>query len=144
MATHLENLDVLKRMLMEGKEFSEIISFFFDNLGYSQDFLRKGKPANHKILKESLKKVGEHVFGKPCAFSNILIINSAIAPFYHGSVTMNGNHTIFIFFEDIKIGLLAATMSEKFGQMSYVRFSATTLTGDKAANLVVPGKKTIH
>lgn len=144
MDRYKERLDTLKTKLVTEEEFGAIYDYFFSHLAEDRSFLNYGKRTKNPFLKSMLKMIAEQLFGEGGQVTNLMIIKTKKSKFYHGSCFINGRMAGILYFEDIEMGIAAVSMSMITGEVKYIRFTATSIDGDKTVVLPQGGKKTIH
>lgn len=103
--THQEHLAELKTLLVEGKEFDKIYTYFFDHLGENNDFLRLGKKDPRSGMESVLEVVTGEMFKKRVKIDNLMAFRIPNEPFLHGTCMIEASIMTFFFFEDIAVGL---------------------------------------
>ena len=124
---NIERLQELKQKLINEKDLSQIWLFYMDHFADHQDFTELGKPTHNDYLDVVLQKTCQQMFGKAITITNLFLIYIAEHQFFHGPFQVEGRIGGVIFFEDIKIGLLA--VSAEFpptNAVNYSRFSEPT------------------
>lgn len=120
----IERLQELKQKLINEKDLSQIWLFYMDHFADHHKFTELGKPAHNDYLDIVLQKTCQQMFGKATTITNFFLIYIAEYQFFHGPFQVEGRIGGVIFFEDIKIGLLA--VSAEFpptDAVNYSRFS---------------------
>ncbi len=120
----IQRLRELKQKLIEEKDLSKIWLFFMDHFADHQAFTDLGEPAHYEYLDAVLQATCQQMFGKAIKtikITNFCLIYIAEHQFFHGSFQVEGRIGGVIFFEDIKIGLLA--VSADFPATDVVKYS---------------------
>jgi hypothetical protein len=124
---NIERLQELKQKMINDKDLSQIWLFYMDHFADHQAFTELGKPAHNDYLDVVLQKTCQQMFGKAITITNLFLIYIAEYQFFHGPFQVEGRIGGVIFFEDIKVGLLA--VSSEFpptNAVNYSRFSEPT------------------
>jgi hypothetical protein len=123
----IERLQELKQKLSNEKDLSQIWLFYMDHFADHREFTELGKPAHNDYLDIVLQKTCQQMFGKAITITNLLLIYIAEHQFFHGPFQVEGRIGGVIFFEDIKVGLLAvSTVFPPTDAVNYSRFSEPT------------------
>jgi hypothetical protein len=121
---NIERLQELKQKMINDKDLSQIWLFYMDHFADHREFTELGKPAHNDYLDVVLHKTCQQMFGKAIMIDNFFLIYLAEHQFFHGPFQVEGRIGGVIFFEDIKVGLLA--VSSEFpptDAVTYSRFS---------------------
>ncbi len=122
---NIERLQELKQKLINEKDLSKIWLFYMDHFADHQDFTELGKPTHNDYLDVVLHKTCQQMFGRAVTITNFFLIYIAEHQFFHGPFHVEGYIGGVIFFEDIKVGLLAVS-SDSTDVVKYSRFSEPT------------------
>ncbi|MBW4506939.1 MAG: hypothetical protein KME64_10550 [Scytonematopsis contorta HA4267-MV1] len=114
----------LKQKLTNEADFSDIWLFYMDNFADHPEFTDLGKPAHNQYLNDVIHKTCQQMFGKKIKITNFLLIHIAEHKFFHAPFQVNGRIGGVIYFEDIKVGLLA--VSADFPPTDAVKYSRFT------------------
>ncbi len=117
----IDRLQELKQKLAVEKELSDIWLFYMDHFADYPEFTELGKPARSEYLSAILHKCCQQMFGKAIKITDFLLIYIAEYQLFHGPFQVEGQIGGVIYFEDIKIGLIA--VSEEFLPVSEVKYS---------------------
>ena len=117
----IERLQELKQKLTNEADLSHIWLFYMDHFADHPEFTELGEPANNEYLDAILHKNIEQIFGRAITISNFFLIYIAKYQFFHGSFQVKGRIGGVIYFQDIKIGLLA--VSAEFPPTDAVKYS---------------------
>jgi hypothetical protein len=117
----IERLQELKQKLINEKDLSQIWLFHMDHFADHREFTELGKPAHNDYLNVVLHKTCQQMFGNSITITNLFLIYIAEYQFFHGPFQVEGRMGGVIFFEDIKIGLLA--VSSEFPPTDAVKYS---------------------
>jgi hypothetical protein len=123
----IERLQELKQKLINEKNLSQIWLFYMDHFADHQEFTELGKPDHNDYLDIVLHKTCQQMFGRVITITNFFLIHIAEHQFFHGPFLVEGRIGGVIFFEDIKIGLLAVSVDFPLTDaVNYSRFSEPT------------------
>ena len=117
----IERLQELKVKLTQEKDLSKIWLFYMDHFADHQEFTNLGEPTHNDYLDVVLDKTCQQMFGRAITITNFFLIYIAEHQFFHGPFQVEGRIGGVIFFEDIKIGLLA--VSAEFPPTDAVKYS---------------------
>jgi hypothetical protein len=119
----LSLLATLKEKLIHAKQFSEIVSHFFDHFGDHPEFIALGERAEHPLLEAIIGQVAAQMFGRPVSLDNFLLTRLPEHQFLHGGGTLEGKLANVFYFEDIQMGAMAVVWSLSPNETKFVRFS---------------------
>ncbi|MDQ3250561.1 MAG: hypothetical protein M3Q45_15315 [Chloroflexota bacterium] len=124
MALDLRKVTMLKMKLMEAKELADVMNYFFDHLGESQEFINVSQPARHELLEAIIAQTVGPLLGAKAkvVLHNFLLLHVAQHQFYHGAFTIQGKMANVIYFDDIQMGCIAVALGMD-GPTSFIRFS---------------------
>ncbi len=133
----IERLQELKQKLTSEADLSKIWLFYMDHFADHPEFTELGEPAKNKYLNAIVHKTIEKIFGKATKISNFFLIYIAKYQFFHGPFQVKGRIGGVIYFQDIKIGLLAVSVDfPSKDAVKYSRFSEVIdLSPPKGFNL---------
>jgi hypothetical protein len=95
-----------------------------DHFADHPKFIDLGKPAKNGYIDAVVKKTCQELFGQNVTIANSLLIYIPKHQFFHGPFQAGGRIGGVIFFEDIKVGVLAVSAtSSPNGQVYYSRFT---------------------
>jgi len=118
---YLDKLPTLKKKLLEATDFSEIVEYFFEELGNDPAFARSGEPTSDKRLLTSLAQVAARTAGTTGVFSGNAF-RITYHRFVHGAFSLGKKWTIMMFyFEDLEQGFMA--LGDDSGPSHFTRFS---------------------
>lgn len=117
----IERLQELKQKLRSEKDLSRIWLFYMDHFADHREFTDLGEPAHNQYLDTVVHKTCQQMFGKKIKINNSFLIYIAEYHFFHGSFQVDKRIGGVIYFEDIKIGLLA--VSADFPPTDVVKYS---------------------
>jgi hypothetical protein len=111
---------VLKKKLLEAKDFHEIVEYFFEQFGSDAAFARSGKPMNDQRFLTALAQVAATTTGEKGAFSGT---PSRVAAhrLVHGAFTFGAWTVMMFYFEDVEQGFMA--LGDDSGPSRFTRFS---------------------
>ncbi|WP_373527996.1 hypothetical protein [Nostoc sp.] len=122
----IDRLQELKQKLTHVADLSHIWLFYMDHFADQPEFTELGEPAYNEYLNAALYKTCQQMFGGEIKITDFLLIYIAPDHLFHGAFQVGGRIGGVIYFEDIKIGLLAvsadypptdAVMYSRFSQM---------------------------
>ena len=121
---NIDRLQELKRKLTNDADLSDIWLFYMDHFADLPEFTDLGEPADNEYLDAVLQKTCQQMFDRAIKISDFLLIY--IAPYYlfHGAFQIEGRIGGVIYFEDLKIGLIA--VSADYPPTDMVKYSRFT------------------
>ncbi|MBO3464016.1 hypothetical protein G7B40_022920 [Aetokthonos hydrillicola Thurmond2011] len=120
----INRLQELKQKLTNEADLSDIWSFYMDHFADHPEFTDLGEPAYNEYLDAVVHKTCQQIFGKAIKIANFLLIYIPKYRLFHGPFQVNGRIGGVIYFEDIKIGLLAVSADNPpTDAVKYSRFS---------------------
>jgi hypothetical protein len=117
----IERLQELKQKLTNEADLSRIWLFYMDYFADHPEFTELGQPAHNEYLDVVIHKNSQMMFGSTIKITNFLLIYIAEYQFFHGPFQVDRRIGGVIYFEDIKIGLLA--VSADFPPTDAVKYS---------------------
>lgn len=96
-----------------------------DHFADHQAFLEVGSAVQNSFLEAAIPSVYQKMFGQKIKFPRILIIHIPEYRFFHGPLPIPERIGGFIYYEDIKVGMLAISESLDSDMVKYSRFSGT-------------------
>ena len=118
---NIDRLLELKQKLTDEADLSQIWLFYMDHFADHREFTELGEPAHNDFLEAVLHKSCQQIFGEAIKINHFLLIHIAKYQFFHGPFQVERRMGGVIYFEDIKIGLLA--VSADFPPTDAVRYS---------------------
>lgn len=106
---NIDRLQELKRKLTNDADLSDIWLFYMDHFAVLPEFTDLGEPAYNEYLDAVLQKTCQQMFDRAIKISDCLLIYIAQYHFFHGAFQIKGRIGGVIYFEDIKIGLIAVS-----------------------------------
>lgn len=120
----IDRLQELKQKLTAVADLSDIWSFYMDHFADQPEFTDLGEPAYNEYLDAVLHKTCQQMFGKEIKITGFFLIYIAADHLFHGAFQVEGRIGGVIYFEDIKIGLLAVSADyPPTDAVKYSRFS---------------------
>ncbi|MGI2902779.1 hypothetical protein [Tolypothrix sp. VBCCA 56010] len=120
----IERLQELKQKLTNEADLSHIWSFYMDHFADHPEFTDLGEPAYNQYLDTVIHKTCQQIFGKAIKINGFFSIYIAKYQLFHGPFQVEGRIGGVIYFEDIKIGLLAVSVNYPLTDaVKYSRFS---------------------
>lgn len=107
MSAFKQKLLQLRDLMVLGKDFGKIMTFFFDQLGEDREFLRLGEPFEEERLREVLSKVMEAFCKRPVRLGESRLFRLAEEGFVHGSFLVEGKMASLLYFKEADTGLIA-------------------------------------
>ncbi|MBD2502847.1 hypothetical protein [Anabaena azotica] len=121
---NINRLQELKQKLTLESDLSSIWSFYMDNFADHPEFIELGEPAHNKFLDTVIHKTVEQMFGKKIKITDFFLIYIAQYHFFHAPFLVERRIGGVIYFEDIKIGLIAVSADyPPTDEVKYSRFS---------------------
>jgi hypothetical protein len=120
----LDLLQELKQKLTNDTDFSKIWLFYMDNFADIPEFIEYGRRAHNKHLDTVVRKTCQEMFGRKVKINHDLTIYIPEHKFFHGPFQAGGRIGGFIYFEDIRVGLIA--VSADYPPTDAVKYSRFT------------------
>ncbi|MCM0588907.1 MAG: hypothetical protein ACSI46_02665 [Gloeotrichia echinulata DVL01] len=120
----IERFQELKQKLTNEADLSNIWLFYMDHFADHAEFTELGQPAHNEYLNTIIHKTCQQMFGKTIKITNFFLIYIAKYHLFHGPFQVQGRIGGVIYFEDIKIGLLA--VSADYPPTDAVKYSRFT------------------
>ena len=136
-------LEILKQKLQTGKDFNEIVDYFYTHFGENLQFMNLGTGIDHELLRTVVAEVMQNVV-KPTKTVAIVMQSRFIdvdGNFIHGPVNFGDYLLSVLYFRDIDMGLVAVTQPGKSPMCLYCRFSVMPLKGKKSTPYLPPKGK---
>jgi len=131
-----ELVDQLKLLLVNSKDLSKIMAFFFDELMMKPGFIPAGTPCQGDQIPTQIVGVVEAIyqerFGQDPRGS-LQVISMLRLPQYkliHGACMVNGKLGALFFFEDLDMGLLSLGGMPPDSEVLHARFQAIAMPRD--------------
>ncbi|MBW4506285.1 MAG: hypothetical protein KME64_07215 [Scytonematopsis contorta HA4267-MV1] len=121
---NFKRLQELKQKLTNEGDLSNIWSFYMDHFADHPEFTELGKPAKNEYLDAIVRKTCQQIFGSKKKVTNFFLIYIPKFQLFHGPFQVEGRIGGVIYFENIKIGLLA--VSADFPPTDAVKYSRFT------------------
>ncbi|MBN3907822.1 MAG: hypothetical protein HWQ35_15045 [Nostoc sp. NMS1] len=120
----IDRFQELKQKLTNDADLSRIWLFYMDHFADHPEFTDLGEPAYNEYLNAVLHKTCQQMFGRAIKITDFLLIYIAPYNLFHGAFQVEGRIGGVIYFEDIKIGLLAVSADyPPTDAVKYSRFS---------------------
>jgi hypothetical protein len=116
-------LATLKDKLIHARNFTKVWEYFMDHFGEDPDFIALGDATHDPFLEAVLSHVAKGLFGRQVSSADFLLTRLPEHQFLHGGGTLNGRLANVLYFEDIRMGLLAVVTSVQPSETKMVRFS---------------------
>ncbi|MBW4550396.1 MAG: hypothetical protein KME35_04710 [Aphanocapsa sp. GSE-SYN-MK-11-07L] len=121
---NIDRLPELKQKLTNEADLSQIWLFYMDHFADYPEFTDLGQPAQNNYLDAVLDQICQQMFGSAVIITNFFLIYIAEHQFFHGPFQVEGCIGGVIYFEDIKIGLMAVSAESPANDLvKYSRFS---------------------
>jgi len=135
-------VNYLRKLLLQGDDFSEIYNYFFEKLVELSAFMKMGKKEDFPTLEVTVKETAINIFNRLAKDDPDFNLNEfekqfALLPttyikefgFYHGAFMVTGVLGNFFYFEEEETGLLGFNLIGT-QQSWFSRFSSTTMDKD--------------
>ncbi|WP_445632361.1 SnoaL-like domain-containing protein [Nostoc sp. DSM 114161] len=120
----IQRLQELKQKLTNEADLSHIWSFYMDNFADSPKFIELGEPIYSEYLNGVLHKTCQQMFGRTIKITDFFSIYIAKYRLFHGPFQAERRIGGVIYFEDVKIGLIAVSADyPPTDAVKYSRFS---------------------
>ncbi|AFY35810.1 hypothetical protein [Calothrix sp. PCC 7507] len=120
----IDRLQELKQKLTNETDLSDIWLFYMDHFADHPEFTDLGEPAHNQYLDAILHKTCQQMFGEAIKITGFFLIYIAKYRLFHGPFQVKGRIGGVIYFEDLKIGLLAVSADyPPTDAVKYSRFS---------------------
>jgi hypothetical protein len=126
----LTQLTTLKEKLIHARNFTRVWEYFMDQFGQDPEFIALGDTTEDPFLEAILLHVGKGLFGRAVTSADFLLTRLPEHQFLHGGGTIDGRLANVLYFEDIRIGLLAVVVSINPSETKMVRFSGRPMPAD--------------
>ncbi|MDB9372675.1 hypothetical protein [Nodularia sphaerocarpa] len=121
---NIDRLQELKQKLTIEADLSNIWLFYMDHFADHAEFTELGKPAYNEYLDAVLQSTCQQMFGRAIKITHFLPIYIAKYHFFHAPFQVERRIGGVIYFEDIKIGLIAVSADyPPTDEVKYSRFS---------------------
>lgn len=138
-----EALAGLKKILQEATRFSDIGTYFFDQVFDIPEILDGCRPARDEKLEACLTEIGKRFTAVPERLTGMVsrLVELPEHQFIHGQCFAGGFLGLLIYFRDIEVGLVILNNDEPNSNTEYVRFRAVDLLEGPG---VPQGRTTVH
>lgn len=121
---NIDQLQELKQKLTIEANLSTIWSFYMDHFADHPEFIELGEPKYNEYLHSVIHKTSQQMFGREIEISNYFPIYIAQYSFFHAPFWVERRIGGVIYFEDIKVGLIAVSADyPPTDEVKYSRFS---------------------
>jgi hypothetical protein len=121
---NIDQFQELKQKLTLEADLSAIWSFYMDHFADAPEFIELGEPKYNEYLDTVIHKTCEQIFGRVIKITGFLPIYIAQYSFFHAPFWAEGRIGGVIYFEDIKVGLIAVSADyPPTDEVKYSRFS---------------------
>ncbi len=121
---NIDRLKELKQKLTIETDLSQIWLFYMDHFADYPEFTQLGEPRSNQYLDSVIHKTCQQMFGRTVKITNFLPIYIAKYHLFHGPFQVERRIGGVIYFEDIKIGLIA--VSADYPPTDVVKYSRFT------------------
>ncbi|NDJ25757.1 hypothetical protein GS682_30065 [Nostoc sp. B(2019)] len=118
---NIDQFQELKRKLTSEADLSNIWLFYMDHFADHAEFTDLGEPAYNEYLDGVIQKTCEQMFGRAVKITDFLLIYIAEYGLFHGLFQVERRIGGVIYFDDLKIGLIA--VSEDYPPTDAVKYS---------------------
>ncbi|MBE9049495.1 hypothetical protein IQ243_03570 [Nostocales cyanobacterium LEGE 11386] len=118
---NIDRLQELKQKLTNEADLSHIWLFYMDHFADHPEFTELGEPTYNQYLDGVLHKTCQQMFGRAIKITSFFLIYIAKYRLFHGPFQVERRIGGVIYFEDIKIGLIA--VSADFPATDAVKYS---------------------
>ena len=120
----IARLQELKQKLTDVADLSDIWLFYMDHFADQAEFTDLGEPVYNEYLDAVLHKTCQQMFDRAIKITNFFLIYIAPYNLFHGAFQVEGRIGGVIYFEDLKIGLIAVSADyPPTDVVKYSRFS---------------------
>jgi hypothetical protein len=119
----LSKLDELKRRLVHEKDFMETWNFFLDEFATDLDFIDLGEPTRDEAIETTIAHIAIQMFPRDGNKIQLLLIRLADRGFVHGNVIVAGRAGGMLYFEDVRVGLVAVSEMPPSDETKFARFT---------------------
>ncbi len=121
---NIDRLQELKQKLTNDADLSDIWLFYMDHFADLPEFTDLGEPVYNEYLDAVLHKTCQQMFDRAIKITDFFLIYIAPYHLFHGAFQVEGRIGGVIYFQDIKIGLLAVSADyPPTDAVKYSRFS---------------------
>jgi hypothetical protein len=121
-----KRIGILRDKAVSAKNFSEVFTYFFYNIGEDSEFIRICRRTSDPLLESCLTQSLQAFFKRPVEPENLLLMEVPAHGLIHGGFTVQGMLGNVLYFVDIQLGMIAlASFTSPNTQV--FRFSAKTL-----------------
>jgi hypothetical protein len=121
---NIDQFQELRQKLTSEPDLSNIWLFYMDHFADHAEFTDLGEPAYNEYLDGVIPKTCEQMFGRIVKITDFLLIYIAEYGLFHGPFQVERRIGGVIYFEDLKIGLIAVSADyPPTDAVKYSRFS---------------------
>lgn len=107
----LQHLNQLKRRLLEGDDYADVLHDFLEVCGNDPSFMELGQPVQDELLMHIICEGASEFLPEPIRLDWVMLIHIAEANFIHGSFLLSGRVANVIYFPDAGVGVFAVILS---------------------------------
>ncbi|MEO1132228.1 MAG: hypothetical protein AAFX40_05910 [Cyanobacteria bacterium J06639_1] len=130
----LKQLQDLKHKLLREQSLSTVWEFYMDNFADLPEFIEEGDRAEREILDALIREICHQLFGDAFVIQDTMTIYIPAYEFYHGPLLVSDRIGGFIYFEDVRMGMVAIEEAPRNGRVKYARFADSTIPKQNAQN----------
>jgi len=119
----IDRLKELKQKLTKEKDLSVIWEFYMDHFADHREFTQLGNPAYNEHLNAILGKICQQLFTGTIIITDFLLIYVPEYQMFHGPFQIQGCIGGVIYFDDLKMGLIAVSGDPETSEVKYSRFT---------------------
>ncbi|MDZ8189441.1 MAG: hypothetical protein RMX96_31965 [Nostoc sp. ChiSLP02] len=121
---NIDRFQELKQKLTLEADLSNIWLFYMDRFAEQPEFIELGEPNYNQYLNNVLQKTCQQMFGRAVKITDFFSIYIAEHHFFHAPFQVERRIGGVIYFEDIKVGLIAVSADyPPTDAVKYSRFS---------------------
>ena len=119
----LSRLQELKRRLVNDKDLMKLWGFFLDEFAANLEFIEQGAPTQDQSLETTIAHIALQMFPRDGNVTMTRLVKLPDQHFIHGSVNVAGRVGGVVYFEDIRVGLVAVSDLFPSDETKLARFS---------------------
>ena len=107
----LQHLNQLKRRLLEGDDYADVLMHFLEVFGNDPSFMELGELVQNELLMHIICEGAREFLPEPICLDWVMLVHIAEANFIHGSFLLSGRVANVIYFPDAGVGVFAVILS---------------------------------
>lgn len=123
MKIDLSKLATLKEMVRTADNFSDPLNYFFDHFGDHTEFIDLGERVREPFVEAVIEQVGNQLFPSGARVRDLFLTRLEEHGFIHGGFLLNGCLGNVLYFEELRLGLMAVCTSVAPSETKIMRFS---------------------